>query len=192
MKGTSEASHLGYDRSVSISRILAGAALVIAILPAGALAQTVTKVPSGDTVVISGVGKVRLLGIRSGDEPATRFGNGTVPPAQPRTDASTPPTPAISGAVSLKRERPSRTFLRQLVLGKNVRLQYDTLAGATGVPCAYVFLQDGVLVNAEMLRMGKARIDLSRPFAHQVEFTRLEDEARTAGLGIWTQLTNRP
>jgi len=177
---------------VSIPRILAGAAVVIAILPAGALAQTVTKVPSGDTVVISGVGKVRLLGIRSDDEPATRFGNGTVPPAQPRTDASTPPTPAISGAVSFKRERPSRTFLRQLVLGKMVRLQYDTLAGATGIPCAYVFLQDGMLVNAEMLRMGKARVDLSRSFAHQVEFTRLENEARIAGVGIWTPLIRRP
>ena len=78
------------------------------------------------------------------------------------------------------------------MLGKNVRLQYDTLAGATDVPCAYVFLQDGMLVNAEMLRMGEARVDLSRLFAHQVEFTRLEDEARTAGLGIWTQLTKRP
>lgn len=180
---------MGYDRRVSISRILGGAAVAIAILPAGALAQTVTKVPSGDTVVISGIGKVRLLGIRSGDEPATRFGKGTVPPARPRTDAGTPPTPAISGAVSFKRERPSRTFLRQLVLGRIVRLQYDTLAGATGVPSAYVFLQDGMLVNAEMLRMGKARVDLSRSFAHQVEFKRLEDEARTAGLGIWTQIS---
>ena len=66
------------------------------------------------------------------------------------------------------------------------------LAGATGVPCAYLFLQDGMLVNAEMLRMGKARVDLSRSFAHQAEFTRLEDEARTGGLGIWTQLIRRP
>jgi endonuclease YncB( thermonuclease family) len=177
---------------VRILRILGGAAVLIALLPAGALAQTVTKVLSGDTVVIAGIGKVRLLGIRSGDEPAARFGQGTVPPAPPRTSPSTPPTPAISGAVSFKGERPSRTSLRQLVLGKSVRLQYDTLAGATRLPHAYVFLPDGMLVNAEMLRMGKARVDLSRPFAHQVEFTRLEEEARTAGLGIWTQVTGRP
>lgn len=181
-----------YDKRVNVSRILGSAAVVITILPAGALAQTVTKVPSGDTVVISGVGKIRLLGVRSGDEPATRFGKGTVPPAQPRTDASKPPTPAIGGAISFKRERPSRAFLQQLVLGKVVRLQYDTLAGAKGVPRAYVFIQDGMLVNAEMLRMGKAHVDLSRSFAHQVEFKRLEDEARTAGLGIWTQLVGRP
>jgi micrococcal nuclease len=176
---------------VSLSRILGGAAVVIATLPAGALAQQVTKVPSGDTVVISGVGKIRLLGISSGDEPATRVGNGTVPPARPRTDASTPPTPAISGAFSFKRERPSRTFLQQLVLGKTVRLQYDALAEGKGVRRAYVFLPDGTFINAEMLRMGKAHVDLSRPFAHQVEFTRLEDEARNAGVGIWTQLGGR-
>ena len=181
-----------YDKTVSVSRILGGAAVVIAILPAGARAQTVTKVPSGDTVVISGLGKIRLLGVRSGDEPATRFGKGTVPPAQPRTDARTPPTPAISGAIAFNRDRPSRTFLQQLVLGKVVRIEYDPLVAAKGGPRAYVFLQDGMLVNAEMLRAGKARVDLSRPFAHQVEFTRLEDEARTAGLGIWTQLIGRP
>ena len=180
-----------YDNGVSVSRILAAAVVVISTLPAGALAQTVTKVPSGDTVVVSGVGKVRLLGVVSGDEPATRFGQGTVP-APPRTDASRPPTPAISGAISLKRERPSRAFLQQLVLGRVVRLQYDAVAGATDVPSAYLFLQDGTLVNGEMLRMGKARVDLSRPFAHQVEFKRLEDEARTAALGIWAQVIGRP
>src|SRR5262249_47275573 len=169
-----------------------GAAVLIAILPAGALAQTVTNVPSGDTVGSSGCGTIGLLGISSTDEPATRVGQGTVPPAQPRTDATTPPTPAVSGAISFKRERPSRQFLRQLVLGRNVRLQYDTLAGDTSVRRAYVFLQDGTLVNAEMLRTGKARVDLSRPFAHQAEFTRLENEARTAGVGIWAQLPGRP
>ena len=181
-----------YDNGVSVSRILVAAVVVLSTLPAGALAQTVTKVPSGDTVVVSGVGKVRLLGVLSGDEPATRFGQGTVPPAPPRTDASTPPAPAISGAISFKRERPSRAFLQQLVLGRIVRLQYDALAGPTDVPAAYLVLQDGTLVNAEMLRTGKARVDLSRPFAHEAEFKRLEDEARTAALGMWARVIGRP
>ena len=147
--------------------------------------------PSGDTLEIAGVGKIRLLGIRSADEPATRVGQGTVPPPEPRTDASRPPSPAISGAFSFRRERPSRAHLRQLVLGRVVRLQYDTMAGE-GVPSAYVFLDDGSMVNAEMLRVGRARVDVSRPFVHEVEFRRLEDEARTAGLGIWTQVVTRP
>jgi hypothetical protein len=50
--------------------------LVLAVIPVtwgnqqratGAGPLTVTKVPSGDTVVISGIGKVRLLGVRSAD-----------------------------------------------------------------------------------------------------------------------------
>jgi micrococcal nuclease len=176
---------------VNVSRIVGGALVVIATLPAGAFAQTVTKVSSGDTVVISGVGKIRLLGIHSDDGPAARFGRGTVPPAQPRTDASTPPTPAVSGAIGFKRERPSRLFLQQLVLGKKVKLQFDSLAEGKGVQRAYLFLDDGRLVNAEMLRVGRARVDLSRPFAHQVEFKRIEDEARAAGVGIWTQVADR-
>jgi endonuclease YncB( thermonuclease family) len=37
-----------------------------------------------------------------------------------------------------------------------------------------------------MLRKGLARVDSSRPFAHQQEFERLEKEAQASGLGIWT------
>jgi micrococcal nuclease len=91
----------------------------------------------------------------------------------------------MGGTVSLKRERPSRTFLQQLALGRTVRIEYDSLAG--GKQRAYLFLEDGTFVNAELLRTGHARIDLSRPFGHQAEFIRLEEQARRAELGIWIQ-----
>jgi endonuclease YncB( thermonuclease family) len=159
--------------------------MALALCPTGALAQRVTKVPSGDTVVIDGVGKIRLLGVRSADEPVVRLGNRTIP-QQSTTDTRPPTTPVIAGTLSPKRERPSRTFLQQLVLGKTVQLQYDSLAG--GKDRAYLFLEDGMLINAEMLRTGHARVDLSRPFAHEAEFKRLEEQARRAELGIWTQL----
>jgi endonuclease YncB( thermonuclease family) len=156
--------------------------MALVLFPTVALAQRVTKVPSGDEVMIDGVGKIRLLGVRSGDGPAVRPGVPTAP--QPPT-ADRPPTPVMGGTLSLKRERPSRTFLQQLVLGKTVRIQYDSLAG--GKDRAYLFLEDDTFVNAEMLRTGHGRIDLSRPFGHQAEFKRLEDQARRAGLGIWIQ-----
>ena len=41
------------------------------------------------------------------------------------------------------------------------------------------------MLNAEMLKNGKAKVDRSHTFAHQDEFTRLEEEARGAGLGVW-------
>lgn len=172
---------MSHTRLIGPGRILLCSIMAIALFPAIAAAQRVTKVSSGDAVEIDGVGKVQLLGVRTADAPAVRLGNRTAPPSP--ADGRPPSPPAIAGTVSLKPDRPSRTFLQKLVLGKTVRLQYDSLAG--GKERAYLFLEDGTLINAELLRTGHARVDLSRPFAHEAEFTRLEDEARRAELGIW-------
>jgi micrococcal nuclease len=177
--------HMGEIRLTRLVRILRTALMMLALFPTVAFAQRVTKVRSGDEVVIDGVGKIRLLGVRSPDEPAFRLGSRAVPQQSP-TDARPPTPPLISGGVSLKRERPSRTFLEKLALGKTVQIQYDSLAG--GKERAYLFLEDGTLINAELLRTGHARVDLSRPFEHQAEFIRLEDQARHAQLGIWMQV----
>jgi endonuclease YncB( thermonuclease family) len=174
---------------VRISAALTGVAVLWLTFVTAAHAQVVTKVPSGDTVVIEGVGKVRLLGIRSTDESALRVGPGTTPPPQPRTGPETPPPSVISGGVDLKPDRPARALLQQLVLGKTVRLQYDTIAGEKNASRAYVFLPDDTLINAEMLRRGRARVDASGPFAHEQEFKRLEQEAQASGLGIWTNVS---
>jgi endonuclease YncB( thermonuclease family) len=39
-----------------------------------------------------------------------------------------------------------------------------------------------------MLRTGHARVDLTREFAHEAEFKRLEEDARHARIGIWISL----
>src|SRR4051794_22052148 len=93
----------------------------------GTTPVTVTKVSSGDTVVISGVGKVRLLGVRSADVGALRLGHGSSPAPQPTTDGRRPAPPLIGGAYDLKRQQPSRAFLQKLILGRTVRIQYDPL-----------------------------------------------------------------
>jgi endonuclease YncB( thermonuclease family) len=159
-------------------------ALVIAFAPAVAWAQRVTNVPDGDTLVVDGVGKVHLLGVKSADEPALQVGP-SGPPPEPRRGPSTPPPTAVDGRIGLSRDRPSRDFLRKLALGKNVRIEYDPLVGASRDRAAYLFLEDGTLLNAEMLKAGRARIDLTREFAHEQEFKRLEEEARSASVGIW-------
>jgi hypothetical protein len=41
------------------------------------------------------------------------------------------------------------------------------LVGSEGDRGAYVFLADGTLLNAEMLKAGRARIDLTRQFVRQ-------------------------
>jgi endonuclease YncB( thermonuclease family) len=172
---------------VSLVTRLATAAVLLLTFAAVSDAQVVTKVPSGDTVIIEGIGKVRLLGIRSIDESAFRVGRSTVPPQPPaRSGPETPPPQAASAGITFKPRKPGRTFLQQLVLGKTVRLQYDSYGDENDHARAYVFLADGTLVNAEMLKKGMARVDPSRPFAHQTEFERLEKEAQASGLGIWT------
>ena len=160
------------------------AALVIAFAPATAWAQRVTKVPDGDTLVVDGVGKVHLLGIKSADEPTLHLGP-SGPPPQPRRDPGTPTPPAVSGGINLTRDRPSRDFLRKLALGRTVRIEYDPLVGPRRDRDAYVFLSDGTLLNAEMLKAGRARLDLTRQFVRENDFKRLEDEAIRLGVGIW-------
>src|SRR5690349_1003254 len=122
------------------------AVFAIALVPAAAWAQRVTKVPDGDTLEVDGVGKVHLLGIQSADQPPVQLGpGGPLPP--PRQDPPATP-PAASGHINLTRNRPSRDFLRQLALGKTVRIEYDPLVGSEGDRLAYVFLPDGTLLNA--------------------------------------------
>ncbi len=160
------------------------AAFVIALIPAFAWAQRVTKVPDGDTVVIDGVGTVRLLGIKRADEPALQVGP-SGPLLQPRHDPSTPAPAAVSGRINLSRDHPSRDLLRKLALGRTVRVEYDPLIGATGDRGAYLFLDDGTLLNAEMLKAGRARVDGTRQFVREQDFKRLEAEAQSAAVGIW-------
>jgi micrococcal nuclease len=91
----------------------------------------------------------------------------------------------VSGSVNLTRDRPSRDLLRKLALGRTVRIEYDPLAGSGSGRGAYLFLEDGTLLNAEMLKAGRARLDLTRPFVREQEFRHLETEAQSAAVGIW-------
>ncbi len=161
-------------------------ALAIVSAPASAWAQRVTSVPDGDTVVIQGVGKVHLLGIKSADEPPLQVGPSPAPPQPPRDPSvPAPATPAVTGHLNVTRDHPSRDTLRKLALGKSVRIEYDPLVGSSGDRTAYLFLDDGTMVNAEMLKAGRARVDVSRQFEREQEFTRLEHDAQTAAIGIW-------
>lgn len=160
------------------------AALVIAFVPAAAWAQRVTKVPDGDTLVIQGVGTVHLLGIKSGDQSPLGVGP-TGPPPSPGWDPSKPATPLITGQINMSHDRPSRDLLRKLALGRTVRIEYDPLVGSKHDRAAYLFLDDGTLLNAEMLKAGQARLDTRRQFVREAEFTRLEQEAKANSVGIW-------
>ncbi len=164
-------------------RVLLAAILLLGLFTAGADAQTVTSVPDADTIVVAGVGKLKLAGITRAE---SRVGVGpTGPPPGPPSNPAMPP-PLISGRVSLSPDKAGQRALRDLVLGKDVRLEFDREADEKDRR-VYVYLEDGTLVNAEMLRQGRARVDASKPFERLAEFRAIEERAKEERRGIWAR-----
>jgi endonuclease YncB( thermonuclease family) len=146
-------------------------------------AQVVTEVESGDEIVVAGIGKVKLLGIEHTDPGPFSVGGNTAPPA--RTGPEQRPPNAVGGAIAFKRPQPARDLLRQLLLGKTVRIEYDPLVDDRDKG-AYVFVGDE-LINAEMVRQGRAKVDSSRSIAHLQALVQAEQTAKESGVGIWTK-----
>lgn len=126
----------------------------------------VTQVTDGDTI---GVGrgwryeKVRFIGV---DTPETVHPDKPVEPFGPEASA----------------------FTARRLKGRQVRLafepanhydRYDRLL-------AYVFLMDGSLFNAELVKQGYARVIAPTPFRYYEAFKRYERQARRARLGLWS------
>lgn len=75
---------------------------------------------------------------------------------------------------------------RELVAGKRVRLEKDVSeTDRYGRLLRYVYVGD-VMVNAELVRLGYAQASSFPPdVRYQALFARLQQEARTAGRGLW-------
>jgi micrococcal nuclease len=84
-------------------------------------------------------------------------------------------------------------FTRRMVEGKRVRLEYDQANAARGHKdntqqkrtLAYVFLEDGTLLNAEIIKQGYGHALTRYPFSRIQEFRKLEREAREQRRGLW-------
>jgi micrococcal nuclease len=119
----------------------------------------------GDTI---GVGrgwryhKVRLIGV---DTPET------VHPEKP-IEAFGPEATAFTSQ-QLQGQRVHLAFEAH-----NLRDRYDRLL-------AYVFLSNGTLFNAELVKQGYARVRAPVAFQYYEEFKRYEREAQQAGMGLW-------
>jgi micrococcal nuclease len=122
----------------------------------------VRSVIDGDTIVVSTVGRVRLLGIdapelsHSGLDTAAPFG------------------------------REARDRLTALLLNRWVRLEQD--GASTDIyhrRLAYVVTGDGTFVNATMVREGLARVSTRLPLQRLAELQRAEAEAQAFRRGMW-------
>ena len=139
-----------------------GIAFLFGVLAATAApGQVVERVVDGDTIIVEGVGRVRLIGV---DTPETVHPNRPV---------------EFFG-------KEASAFAKGLLEGKRVRLEYDQeRQDRYGRTLAYVYLDDGTFVNAEIIRRGYGHAYTRFPFRHMEEFRQFEREARDNRRGLW-------
>ncbi len=132
-------------------------------LPLGGEWRTVLRVVDGDTLILDGEERVRLIGV---DTPES---------ADPRR-----PVEAFG--------KEAAAFTRRMAEGKRVRLAYDQqLTDRYGRTLAYVYLEDGTFLNAEIIRQGYGHAYTRFPFAYAEQFLEHEREARAARRGLWAE-----
>ena len=131
----------------------------------------VGKVTDGDTIHITMDGrdeKVRLIGINTPE---------TVDPRR---------TVECFG-------KEASTRMKELVGGKIVRLEYDdtqSVRDAYNRILAYVYLEDGQMINRKMIAEGYAyEYTYLIPYRYQKEFRELQVLAKTGERGLWSPAT---
>jgi micrococcal nuclease len=82
---------------------------------------------------------------------------------------------------------------RALVEGKKVRLEYDVQKqDKYGRTLAYVYLEDGTFVNAELVKQGYAQVATYPPNVKYVDlFQKLQQEAEAGERGLWASENQR-
>lgn len=82
-------------------------------------------------------------------------------------------------------------FTKRMVEGKRVRLEFDQANAHLGHQgkykrtLAYIFLEDGTLLKAEIIRQGYGHACTRFPFARMEDFRQYEREAKEAERGLW-------
>jgi micrococcal nuclease len=165
--------------AATVLAVLASAALGAAP-PARLLSGTVVKVVDGDTVDVvlsQGRRRVRLIGV---DAPELHDG-----PKLDREAAHSGRSRAAIRALG----RAATAFTQRRLAGKAVGLELDVARqDRYGRLLAYLWLADGTLFNAELVREGYAQLLTVPPnVRHANELRRLEREARAAGRGLWAE-----
>jgi len=140
-------------------------AIILVLLPVCSCSSPpdtarVTQVIDGDTIAIEGGYKVRYIGIDT-------------PEIHPELEAC--------GMEALEANR-------ELVEGKEVRLERDVSeTDKYGRLLRYIYV-DGIFVNAELVRQGLAEARAYPPDTkYQDYLEELEAEAREAGRGMWAK-----
>lgn len=122
------------------------------------------RVVDGDTIIVNIAGvkeRVRLIGV---DTPETKH------PKKPVQYFG----------------KEASTFTKRMVEGKKVRLEFDqNQRDRYGRLLAYVFLEDGTFLNAEIIKQGYGHAYTKYPFIYMEKFREYEREARLRKRGLW-------
>ncbi len=128
---------------------------------------SVGRFVDGDTIVVNMNGKdetIRMIGV---DTPETHRPNTPVQCYGPAASA----------------------YTKNLIGTQKVRLEADPTnqnRDRYGRLLRYIYLPDGRLVEAELIKNGYGFAYTSFPFTKKDEFTRLQDDAKTATVGLWS------
>ncbi|GAB4252445.1 MAG: hypothetical protein Kow00109_28070 [Acidobacteriota bacterium] len=159
-------------------RVLATGLLLLEVVGAGDVGATaiappprpdqdlhlVERVVDGDTIIVAGLGRVRLLGV---DAPESVKPDAPVDPFGPE----------------------AAKFTKDRLDGRRVRLEFDTeRIDDYGRRLAYVFLPDGGFFNALLVEAGLAVAFPSPALKYRRELLEAEDQARRRGAGVWSLL----
>jgi len=158
---------LGLNRRHNLYAVVFGWFLFATFPPTPILTaelRTVKQVIDGDTILLESSEVVSLIGV---DAPEIKH--------------------ATKAGAEMGKE--SAAFVRKLVEGKRVRLEFDP-ANANHKDnrkrtLAYVFLEDGTFLNAEIIKHGYGFTFPGFVHKYQSEFRRLEREARENKRGLW-------
>ena len=128
----------------------------------------VERVIDGDTLVLAGGKRVRLLGIDA-----------------PEMEKEGRPAEFLA--------HKSKAYLADLAQGKRVRLEYDQLRyDHYGRLLAYIFVDDNILVNAALLRQGLAHVYFHPPNVRYREtLLAAQTAAMDARRGLWQKALNQ-
>lgn len=161
-----------------LKQLLVGCLLLLCASPlfAAEYTGTVNWIYDGDTLQITGIGKVRLLGI---DTPEAK---GSQRDRFYRNEFG----------IDRKRlrsiSRQAKKFNIKMVKGLQVRLVTDAEErDKHGRLLAYLYLPDGRLLNRLLLENGLATTFRRYQFSSKDNFLATEKAARSAEIGLWQQ-----
>lgn len=134
------------------------------------------KVAASDLIVLEDGRRVRLIGVESMGPPPHKYvkyddkGHVIEEPQEP----------------TIPLEEQALTYAQDLLENKKVKLEYDVDAGSTrGYLYAYVYLPDGRMANAELLRMGFVKLRIVVPnVKHEDKLRMAYQEAKKEKRGL--------